>query len=142
MALYTVLVASDASPAALRAIDHAIGRVRARGDGQVHVLSVLDAVSEDTRQLIPAAEIERVLAAEAATMRSAVAPQLEASGVPHAFEALPGEPAPLIVERARVLGADEIVMGTRGRGPVSGLILGSVAARVVQLAHCPVTVVR
>jgi len=47
-----------------------------------------------------------------------------------------------IVKSARILRADLIVMGTHGRTGISRLFIGSVAARVVASAHCPVLVVR
>lgn len=142
MSTYRMLVASDGSPAALRALVFAAAAARARGDAPLHVIAVLAAVSEEVRQLIPAEEIDRVLAAETREMREAVEAALGPGARAVVFEASPGRAAERIVERARELAVDEIVMGTRGRGPVAGLLLGSVAARVVQLAHCPVTLVR
>jgi nucleotide-binding universal stress UspA family protein len=130
--MYRVLVATDGSPAALRALRFAHDAVRGRGQGRLHALSVL----------VPAAEIDRVLDAEGRAMREAVESTLGPQAASIDFEALPGHAPRTIVERAKALGVDEIVMGTRGRGPVAGLLLGSVAARVVQLAHCPVTLVR
>jgi len=47
-----------------------------------------------------------------------------------------------IVQAARTLRADLIVMGTHGRTGFSRLFAGSVASRVVGRAHCPVLVVR
>ena len=140
--MYRVLVATDGSPAALRALRFAHESVRNRNQGRLHVLSVLEAVSEDVRQLVPAAEIDRVLVAEGRAMREAAESALGSQAPSIDFEARPGHAASTIVERAKALGVDEIVLGTRGRGPVAGLLLGSVAARVVQLAHCPVTLVR
>ena len=47
-----------------------------------------------------------------------------------------------IVESARILKADLIVMGTHGRTGVSRFLVGSAASRVIARAHCPVLVVR
>jgi len=53
-----------------------------------------------------------------------------------------GDPSESIVEQVRLLGADLIVMGTRGQGGLQHLLLGSVAERVIQTAPCPVVAVR
>lgn len=53
-----------------------------------------------------------------------------------------GVPFDQIVRAARRARADLIVIGTHGRTGFSRLFLGSVAERVVQLAHCPVLTVR
>lgn len=52
----------------------------------------------------------------------------------------PGAPH-MIADTARELGADAIVAGTRGHGPVAGLLLGSVTHRLLHIAPCPVLVV-
>ena len=50
--------------------------------------------------------------------------------------------ANLIVEDARGWGADVIVSGNRGHGPLATLLLGSVAAAVSERAPCPILVAR
>ena len=52
-----------------------------------------------------------------------------------------GDPAEQILAVAVDSGADMIVMGNRGHGPLAGLLLGSVAQKVVGLAPCAVLVV-
>ena len=47
-----------------------------------------------------------------------------------------------IVRHAKAETADLIAMGTHGRGPVTHLLLGSVAEKVVRSAPCPVLTVR
>jgi nucleotide-binding universal stress UspA family protein len=47
-----------------------------------------------------------------------------------------------IVEEAKNVGASVIIMGTRGRGDLAGLVLGSTAHKVIHLADRPVLVVR
>ena len=53
-----------------------------------------------------------------------------------------GLPASRIVEVAREIGAELIVLGSRGRTGLPHIMLGSVAERVVQTAPMPVTVVK
>lgn len=53
-----------------------------------------------------------------------------------------GDPAERVLERADAIGAEGIVIGSRGHGGIGRLLLGSVASKVTQLAECPVTVVR
>jgi nucleotide-binding universal stress UspA family protein len=50
-------------------------------------------------------------------------------------------PAHEVVEVARETGADLIVVGSRGLSAIGGLLLGSVAQRLLHLAPCPVLVV-
>lgn len=68
----------------------------------------------------------------------------EASGrVPDGVAAEPlllhGEPAEALAEAASDL--DLLLLGSRGYGPVKGTLLGSVSARVMAAAPCPVMVV-
>jgi nucleotide-binding universal stress UspA family protein len=53
-----------------------------------------------------------------------------------------GEPSAGIVQIAREIAADLIVIGTHGRRGVRRLLLGSVAESVLRVAPCPVLAVR
>lgn len=53
-----------------------------------------------------------------------------------------GLPATRILEVAEILGAQLIVMGSRGLTGIAHLMLGSKAQRVVQLSPIPVTIVK
>jgi len=53
-----------------------------------------------------------------------------------------GSPAKVICERASALGADVIVMGTRGRGKITSAMLGSVSEDVIHHVAAPVVVVK
>jgi nucleotide-binding universal stress UspA family protein len=55
---------------------------------------------------------------------------------------LVGPIAETLALEAKRLKCDMIVMGTRGMGAVSGMLLGSVATKTVHLARCPVVLVR
>jgi len=53
-----------------------------------------------------------------------------------------GDPGHEIVKLADALQADLIVMPSHGRTGIAHVLIGSVAERVVRLAHCPVLVLR
>ena len=55
---------------------------------------------------------------------------------------LEGPPAEKICEVARIESCEMIIMGSRGRSDLKGLLLGSAAHQVLQQAPCPVLVVR
>jgi nucleotide-binding universal stress UspA family protein len=50
-----------------------------------------------------------------------------------------GAPSDMLIEGSK--NADLLIVGTRGRGKVTGLLLGSVSSRCVGKASCPVLVV-
>lgn len=66
---------------------------------------------------------------------------LDEARLRHAPHILIGEVAPTIVEHAQKTGADLIYMGTRGMTAMSKLVLGSVATKVLHLAHIPVVLI-
>jgi nucleotide-binding universal stress UspA family protein len=49
---------------------------------------------------------------------------------------LDGEPADALA--AHSAGLDLLVLGSRGRGRIGAVVLGSVAARLIGMARCPV----
>lgn len=57
-------------------------------------------------------------------------------------EALEGSAAEVLLEVARLREMDLIVVGSRGLGKLSGLLLGSQSQKIIQHATCPVLVVR
>ena len=67
---------------------------------------------------------------------------LERPGLSVERAVLHGRPATLIVERATEFRSELVVIGSRGRGPLTSMLLGSVSAEVVDHAPCPVLVVR
>lgn len=67
---------------------------------------------------------------------------LTAVGVSVESHVVQGEIAPSIVRLANELGCDLIVMGSHGRTGLTGLLLGSVASKVMHLSPIPVTFVK
>lgn len=57
-------------------------------------------------------------------------------------ETLSGDPAETIMRVIDVYEIDLVIMGTRGRGGIQSLLLGSQCHKVVSAAPCPVLLVR
>ena len=53
-----------------------------------------------------------------------------------------GTPAEVIVETGKEIGADLIVMGTRGQGAIAAALIGSTAKLVIRNSQIPVLVIR
>jgi nucleotide-binding universal stress UspA family protein len=51
-----------------------------------------------------------------------------------------GDPAPSLIEACKRLDAEMLVVGSRGRGGFSGLLLGSVGQECASHAPCPVLI--
>lgn len=68
--------------------------------------------------------------------------KLDAAGVRYAFHVGIGEPAEIIAQYAREHRCDQVAMGTHGRGQMTGLLLGSVATKVLHRCSVPVLLVK
>ena len=82
-------------------------------------------------------------AAQRAAVWERMGPILDAAeGGPVERVELEGYPADTLVEYAEQVGADLVVVGSRGRGDIASLVLGSISHRVLHLAQCDVLIVR
>ncbi len=63
----------------------------------------------------------------------------EAAGIHVTRAVVEGTPAPTLLEAAE--GADLLVVGSRGRGGFTGLLLGSVSQQCALHAPCPLVIV-
>jgi nucleotide-binding universal stress UspA family protein len=136
-----ILVPVDGSAASIRALEHAGDRKRATaGDVSVVVLNV-------QAPLPPSRYVTRSMLGDHHARISVVALRPARSTdralkLGARFYVRRGEPAGTIAKFATGMKCSEIIMGTRGRGRIAAMMLGSVALKVVQLARIPVTLVK
>ena len=140
-----ITYASDFSPASLVALPHAIRLARITGADLtiVHVLPSPRVLFIEGGY-VPQ-EIWDQTRAEAAKEMDRLLEQAVNAGVratASIVDAGSALPADAIVRAAEDAKTDVLVLGTHGRTGVTRLILGSVAARVVATASCPVLTVR
>ena len=135
-----LLVAIDHSGVSGRVLDAARG-LAAHSHGEVWVLHLREREMAGRGGMMTSSESE-----DAATeaVNAAVATFTEAGIKAHGVvrNTMFGYAAREIIDDAKEHGVDVIVMGTRGRGDLAGLVLGSTAHKVIHLADRPVLVVR
>jgi len=135
----TVLVAVDGSPTALRAVEHA-ALVAKRAAAEVCVLNVQLAIR--VGELVDRAALDKYQRGLGQQIVDAAMATLRDRGVAHQGRVVIGEVVEAIVAAAQELGAEQIVMGSRGMSALPNLVLGSNATKVIHLSRVPVTIVK
>jgi len=140
-----ILLATDGSKPALHAVKYAAGLVRKlRSDKSVITLV---SVHDDTglrhaKSFVGSEGVADYLRELSDKELKPARKLLDAAGIKHDMEILTGPVAQTIVDAATKGKFDLIVMGSKGRGAVADLLLGSVAHRVLATAAQPVLLVK
>ena len=136
-----ILLATDGSAAAERATEYAASLATQYG-AKVTVIHAFAAVSTLLGEPNYSQTLDKTLT-EAKTLVTGAADRLRALGVTAVEEdTLAGQAATVILDVAESRKPDVIILGARGLGLWSGLILGSTSMSVVQQASCPVLVIK
>jgi len=138
-----ILVPTDGSPGALEAAAYARDLARAFG-AAVTILHVVEIpqvpLSPTALAAVPQVRHDLVVAGQA--ILAMTEETFSQTGVAVHTELREGLVAETIVEVAAQGGYDLIVIGSRGKGGIGRLLLGSVSEAVARDAPCPVLIVR
>jgi nucleotide-binding universal stress UspA family protein len=135
-----ILVAVDHSEIAARVLN-AAKELASLSNGEVWVLHLREREMAGKMGILTSSEpSDEATEAVTAAVDTLTAAGIKAYGTVR--ETVFGYAAREIVSDAQEHGADVIVMGTRGRGDLAGLVLGSTAHKVIHLADRPVLIVR
>ena len=139
-----ILVAVDGSDSSVRAVEHVIAsRAWLKETPQVLLLNVQwNIAAGNVKLFINQETINDYYREQGLAALAAARARLDAAGMAYAFHISIGTPAEAIVQYAAEQQADQIVIGARGQGALSTLLLGSVVDKVLHLAQLPVLVVR
>lgn len=135
-----ILLAIDGSDISLRAVDSLVAHVRwFHEPPTIHLLHVhlpipvgfaLHQLGHDA--------IDRYYREEGESVLTPAKERLTGAALDVVLHVHVGHPAQTIVKLASDLGCELICLGTHGRGALGTALLGSVAARVLQLSTVPV----
>ncbi|HRH80945.1 MAG TPA: universal stress protein [Thiobacillaceae bacterium] len=138
-----LLIPTDGSQPALRAVRHAVRMLPLIREMEVHLLHVEPVIDswEVKSHLVVDDIVEMQSSGAEEALREAEA-VLRAAGVRYRTHVAEGDPAEMIVRLAEELECHQIVMGTRGMGALGGLLLGSVSSKVLHHSPVPVTLIK
>jgi nucleotide-binding universal stress UspA family protein len=135
-----VIVGVDGSPHSAHALSWALRRAETCGDTVRAVCAWSLGASGEDWMAQPGVTAEGQRRAEQMLRESVDRARRDHPAVTVETAAIEGPAARVLIDSSA--DADLLVVGSRGRGGFSGLLLGSVTQQCVHHAHCPVTVVR
>jgi len=137
-----LLVGFDGSPEALEALERAVGLARILG-ASVHVVTVVPTPNTILGpMMIPETLDYSPLVKTAEEVLEKVVKDRVGEGVEVSYEVRLGDPASTLLEAAREVGADLIVLGRRRLGGLERIALGSVSSKIVNHSNVDVLVVK
>lgn len=147
----SVLYASDLSPRSPAVFRHAVG-LALKFDAKLHAMTVslpatglpyMDFISEEKYDQIKAAghSKDEALLRKRIQVFAEANPDMEVDRVLTSIRAVEGEAAKRILDMAKHVLADVIIMGSRGHSAIGELLLGSVAHKVTMKSDVPVILV-
>jgi universal stress protein A len=142
IAIHGVLVPVDFSKESLLAAKFAVSLAQ-EYKASLYVLHVREPIpSYAQAEIVDFEEIQAKITQQVKADLSKVIPQKVKEGLMVEEILETGRPHHVIVEKAKQLGVDVIVIATHGRTGLAHVFLGSVAEMVIRHAPCPVFVIR
>jgi len=137
-----VVVGVDGSKLSAKAIDFAFEQAEAIGGRlvAVHAWNSPFSTYENGRGELMFDNEEVRKASEVLLSEALAGPRSDHPDIAVDVELIPGQPARAILHAGEA--ADLVVVGSRGRGGFTGLLLGSTSQQVLHHARCPVAIVR
>ena len=134
-----VVVGVDETEHGVTVVSRALEEARSR-DAELHVVHVFH--PPVLPYLGSPIDIPAIAKAEKAAVWERIDPHLAHAGVPVHRVDLEGYPPDTLVHYVQNVGANLLVVGSRGRGELAALVLGSTSHRCIHLAPCDVLVVK
>jgi nucleotide-binding universal stress UspA family protein len=138
-----LLIPIDGSKIALRALAFALDDAQRDLDVQIHLINVQPPLLHVWPGKLLSPDLVRAeLQREGELLLVDALGMTNAADVRTTAHVRVGDPAQEIAGCAAQFGCTAIVMGTRGAGALEGMVMGSIAHKVVHLSPLPVTLVK
>ena len=134
-----VLVPVDGSPGSIHAAQCASVIAKGDPDTKLLILNVQTAFERRFTHGLNNSSARRELRNRGELETAQIRKALDHCGCCYDFMVVYGRPADVIARTAEAMDCSEIIMGSRGMGPVRRALLGSVGDDVVRATRVPVT---
>lgn len=136
-----ILVPADGSASSLYAIRHVIAKFHQRPDLEIHLLNVQPAFSKHITAHTSSSDRMDFHRELAETALARAQQMLDIAGIPYTTHLEVGNKVEHIVEAARRLECDAIVMGTARKSSLVRLVESSVTNQLLERATVPIEVI-
>ena len=137
-----ILLATDGSHFADHAADATLAMATQLSGVEVVLLHVSSEPPSRSELLQAGMDVQFLLKENAQKLLATTEEKFTRAEVSYSLQVALGDPADLIVKVSEEQNIDLIIIGSRGLGSVTSLLLGSVSRRVAQEASCPVMIVK
>lgn len=138
-----ILLAVDGSESADRVVKDYIQLLAYYKDQpEIHLLNVQPPFGGTVSSAISQDEMKQYHREQGLDQLKNARSLLEEAQIDYQHHITVGDAASMIVQFAEAQQTDQIVMGSKGMGAVKGLLLGSVANKVMQLSTIPVLLIK
>lgn len=138
-----ILLPIDGSEASGRAVEEFVKRLDwFREKPEIHLLNVRMPLTGNVSMFVSKEEISDYYREEGLRNLQQARGYLEEKGVTYRHHIVVGEVVTMILQFAEEIQCDQIVIGPRGLGAIKGLLLGSVASKLIQLSTVPVLLLK
>lgn len=135
-----IAVAVDGSENALRAANYALMLVEKLAEAQLEIISVSDYKRAEEEQVI--LQSPRNLSLHQEKVVQPVIDKANEAEINSHVVLLTGHPVEEIVNYVNANQVSHLILGSRGLNTMQEMVLGSVSRQVMELANCPVTIIK
>lgn len=139
----TILLPVDGSAPSIEAVKTAIKWTKGLPNYSLRVLAVQPPIlASGFSEYVSTQTVDEYFEEENKRIFGTVTPLLDEANMDYEEVTMTGPVAQSIADYAKNNNIDHIIMGTRGLGSISGLLLGSVTTKVLTLVDIPVTLIK
>jgi nucleotide-binding universal stress UspA family protein len=138
-----LLVPVDGSDPCLKAVDYLVAnQAWFKSPPEIHLINVQQALPNTVTRHLSRDDVDKYHEDEGTKELQAARAKLDSAGLKYTYSIEVGDPAEKVGEYTSSHKVDTVVLGTRALNAVAGMLVGSVAGKIIREARAPVLLVK